>query len=93
MGVHGSLGDLEWGTQFPRVQKGALFPNGIPSSLENLQGDAKFPGRTDRHYAIPHVTKRKTDSGRKSRYYAAILSDKEERDLWHFGSSLRQRGM
>ena len=29
-------------------------------------------------YAIPHVTERKTDSGRKSGYYTAILSGKED---------------
>ena len=39
-------------------------------------------------YAIPHVTKRKTDSGQKSRYYATILSYKED-----CGLSLHQRGM
>ena len=27
-----------------------------------------------RPYAIPHVTKREMDNGRKSRYYATILS-------------------
>ena len=32
----------------------------------------------NRPYAIPHVTKRETDSGRKSGYYAAILSGKED---------------
>ena len=53
----------------------------------------------NRPYAIPHVTKRKTNSGRKSGYYAAILSGKEECGIWrlstakHFGSLLRQRGM
>ena len=31
--------------------------------------------------AIPHVTKRETDSGRKSGYYAAILSGKEDRGI------------
>ena len=52
-----------------------------------------------RPYAIPHVTKCKTDSGRKSGYYTAILSGKEDRSLWslsivkHFARSLRQRGM
>ena len=35
-----------------------------------------------RPYAIPHVTKRETDSGRKSGYYAAILSGKEDRGIW-----------
>ena len=30
-----------------------------------------------RPYAIPHVTKRKMDSGWKSGYYAAILSGKK----------------
>ena len=34
-----------------------------------------------RPYAIPHVTKRETDSGRKSGYYAAILSGKEDRGI------------
>ena len=52
-----------------------------------------------RPYAIPHVTKHETDSGRKSRYYAAILSGKEDRDIWHlsiakhFVSSQYQRGV
>ena len=52
-----------------------------------------------RPYAIPHVTKRETDSGRKSGYYAAILSGKEDRGKGRlstakrFASSLRQRGM
>ena len=36
---------------------------------------------TYRPYAIPHVTKRETDSGRKSGYYAAILSGKEVRGI------------
>jgi len=50
---------------------------------------------SNRPYAIPHVTKRKMDSGRKSGYYAAILSH----GLWsvstakQFASSLRQRGL
>ena len=49
-----------------------------------------------RPYGIHHVTKRKMNSGRKFGYYAAILSGKEERDIWrlsiakHFGSLLRQ---
>ena len=34
-----------------------------------------------RPYAIPHVTERETDSGRKSGYYAAILSGKEDRGI------------
>ena len=32
--------------------------------------------------AIPHVTKRETDSGWKSGCYAAILSGKEDWSLW-----------
>ena len=49
--------------------------------------------------AIPRVTKRKTDSGRISGYYTAILSGKEDRHLWsvsaakQFVSSLHQRGL
>ena len=41
----------------------------------------------------PHVTKRETDGGRKSGYYDAILSGKNDRGLWslstaeQFGSS------
>ena len=35
-----------------------------------------------RSYAIPNVTKHKTDSGRKSGYYAPILSGKEDHGLW-----------
>ena len=60
---------------------------------------AESESRKYRPYAIPYVTKRKTNSGRKSGYYAAILSGKEERGIWrlstakHFGSLLRQRGM
>ena len=34
-----------------------------------------------RPYAIPHVTKHETDSGRKSGYYATILSGKEDRGI------------
>ena len=34
-----------------------------------------------RPYAIPHVTKRETGSGRKSGYYAAILSGKEDHGI------------
>ena len=34
-----------------------------------------------RPYAIPYVTKLETDSGRKSGYYAAILSGKEDRGI------------
>ena len=30
----------------------------------------------------PHITKRRTDSGRKSAYYAASLSGKNYRGLW-----------
>ena len=40
-----------------------------------------------RPYAIPCVTTRKTDSGRKSGYYAAILSDREDCSLWSLGHS------
>ena len=53
----------------------------------------------NRPYAIPHVTKREMDSGRKSGYYAAILSGKEDRSIWHlstakhFARSQRQRGV
>ena len=50
-----------------------------------------------RPYAIPHITKRETDTGQTSGYYAAILSSKEDGGLWsvstlakHFASSLRQ---
>ena len=32
-----------------------------------------------RSYAIPHINKRKMDSGQKSGYYSAILSGKEDR--------------
>ena len=52
-----------------------------------------------RPYAIPHVTKCKTDSGWKSRYYATILSGKKDRGLWTlsttkcFVSLLRHRGI
>ena len=52
-----------------------------------------------RLHAIPDITKCKTDSGRKSRHYAAILSGKDEHSLWslstakHFARSVRQRGM
>ena len=35
-----------------------------------------------RPYAIPHLTKRKMDSGRKSEYYATILSGKEDRGTY-----------
>ena len=38
----------------------------------------KLIGLLYRPYAIPYVTKRETDSGRKSGYYAAILSGKED---------------
>ena len=34
-----------------------------------------------RPYATPYVTKRETDSERKSGYYAAILSGKEDRGI------------
>ena len=50
-------------------------------------------------YEPPHITKHKTDSGRKPGYYATILSGKEDHSLWristvkHFVSSLRQQGM
>ena len=37
---------------------------------------------SNRPYAIPHVTKRETDSGQKSGYYTAILSGKEDRGIW-----------
>ena len=40
-----------------------------------------------RPYAIPHVTKRKTDSGRKSGYYAAILSGMEDHGIWHLSTT------
>ena len=49
-----------------------------------------------RLYVIHHVTKREAESGRESRYYAAILGGKEDRGLWsanttkHFASSLRR---
>ena len=52
-----------------------------------------------RPYAILHVTKRETNSGRKSGYYAAILSGKEDCGIWrlsttkHFASSQYQRGV
>ena len=61
------------------------------------QCDALLPPH--RPYAIPNATKHKTDSGRKSGYYTAILSGKEDRGIWHlsttkhFVSSQRQRGM
>ena len=48
---------------------------------------------------MPHVIKRETDSGRKSGYYAAILSGKEDHGIWrlstaeHFASSQRQQGV
>ena len=37
--------------------------------------------RRYRPYAIPRVTKRETDSGRKFGFYAAILSGKEDRGV------------
>ena len=61
------------------------------------QCDALLPPH--RPYAIPNITKHKMDSGRKSGYYTAILSGKEDHGLWrlctakHFAGSLRQRGM
>ena len=36
---------------------------------------------SNRTYAIPHVTKRETDNGQKSGYYATILSGKEDRGI------------
>ena len=48
--------------------------------------------QANRPCAIPHVTKSKTNSEWKSRYYVAILSGKEERGRLstakHFASSL-----
>ena len=50
------------------------------------------------YIAIPHVTKSKTDSGKKPSYYATIFSGKDDRGLWsvstakHFVSSLHQKG-
>ena len=41
----------------------------------------KFLALCYRPYAIPQVTKRETDSGQKSGYYAAILSGKEDHGL------------
>ena len=50
--------------------------------LKPMFGDCSINRRvTNRPYAIPHVTKRETDSGRKSGYYAAILSGKEDRGI------------
>ena len=49
--------------------------------------------------AIPHVTKRKTNSGGQSGYYATILSGKKDRGLLrlstakHLASSLRPGSM
>ena len=36
--------------------------------------------------AIPHITKRKTDSGQKSGYYTAILSGKEDHSPEVYGA-------
>ena len=50
------------------------------------------------YIAIPHVTKSKTDSGKKPSYYATIFSGKDDRGLWsvstakHFVRSLHQKG-
>ena len=35
----------------------------------------------------PHVTKREMDGGQKSRYYAAILSGKNDRGLWSLSTA------
>ena len=53
-----------------------------------------------RPYAIPHITKRKTDSGWKSGYYAGILSGKEDLSverkyseaIWELTASTRPAG-
>ena len=51
------------------------------ASIREYVGMAPTRNICNRPYAIPYVTKRETDSGRKSRYYAAILSGKEDRGI------------
>ena len=51
-----------------------------PALQRNKQPNATF-NKPIRLYTIPHVTKREMDSGRKSGYYAAILSSKEDHGI------------
>ena len=53
---------------------------GVLSNVAPMLGDS-FHAKHFCELAIPHVTKRETDSGRKSGYYAAILSGKEDRGI------------
>ena len=54
---------------------------GVTHSYSNCPFLCALAMAYNRPYAIPHVTKRETDSGRKSGYYAAILSGKEDRGI------------
>ena len=84
-GGHSLLPRVTIGDQLEEADNGGWLPPTIILSL--------------RSYALPHITKHKTDTGQKSGYYATIFSGKEDHGLCsistvkHFASSLRQQGM
>ena len=65
----------------PDGQNGYWFASIVKSDSRNQPVIQAKVYNTDL-YAIPHVTKRKMDSERKSRYYAVILSGKEDCGQW-----------